>query len=265
MKRLVIGVVVAAVLPLAAYEQPVEAAVAAAGVDCKGITHRGLYQGTENQPAGVTEAAKWGWAEVDASVTENGVIAATHDFNLRRLTGGDTNLNINQVTWTELRSFDHPYGEFRLTTNLIQRAGQVGSPLMVTINKWGSVPSQYKTRVLDNLYAAAQATPNPDVIFFGGADAAMHAAHPDQATFKRFNSPPPDDPQVMIDYIVDNDVDLAAVPKPLWRTSVVRDVRAAGAWAATPQIVKDEAPAAIAAGLRILQANSGRAAVGWCQ
>lgn len=242
---------------------------APAGANCKVITHRGLLDGTENQLAGVTEAGRWGWAEVDADLTADGKVVGIHDATVGRLTGGDLSGYVNEHTMAELNasSVSHPLGLVRLTTSLIGRAARDDVPIMVTINRWDRQTAAERTLILDTLYAAAQAHPRPHLVYFGGygPEDAMHARHPDAATFHRYeNSDVQED--IYADVAADS-VDLAALPTGYFQGEVVQAVRDAGASrVATRQLfAARDARAAQAAGISTIQGNDARQiATAWC-
>ena len=250
------------VLLVAGATAPVQAE---ASTNCRAILHRGAWQGTENQPQGIDRVAPYGFAEIDADVTKDGRVVAVHDLQLGRLTGGQSNAFVDDVTWAELRSFDHPFGKFRLTKNLIARAAELDTPIMVTINRWGRIgSSEFAAQTLDTLYDAAQAHPHPDQVFFGGADDAMRKAHPDAATFVRYRKISTDD---MMANIVAEGVDLVGLPVAHWQVDTVKAVRQTGAWVATREMDNAELTRqAQAAGINLIQGNRPRLITHkWCQ
>jgi glycerophosphoryl diester phosphodiesterase len=233
--------------------------------NCRAILHRGEWHGTENQPNGITAAAPYGFAEIDADVTKDGRVVAVHDSQLGRLTGGDSTAFVNEVTWAELRDFDHPFGKFRLTSTLIARAAQENTPVMVTINRWGRIgSSEFADQTLDTLYAAAQAHPRPELVFFGGADDPMLRAHPDASTFVRYHKVTADD---VVANVVEEGVDLVGLPAALWQPDTVQRVRQAGAWVATRELDSARrARRAQSAGIKLIQGDDPRLiATEWCR
>jgi glycerophosphoryl diester phosphodiesterase len=236
---------------------------------CRAIVHRGLYLGTENQVAGVDNAAPYGMVEIDASVTKDGQVAAIHDARLGRLTGGASTAYVNQLTYAEILALPYLFGDhIQLTTELIARAATLDVPIMVTINKWGRINSiGFGAKTLDTLYAAAQAHPHPEWVYFGGAVAQdeMRLRHPDASTFWRY--PKAWSPTKIQQNVAAEGVDLAALPRYHWKPATVAGVRAAGADVATHQVNNpDAARAAQAAGIDLIQGDDPAViATQWCR
>jgi len=233
----------------------------AAEKNCRVILHRAMYEGTENQPKGVTFAKPYGMVEADANPTEpteddpDGVIVAAHDNGLDRLTGGDSTSQIGNVTWEELRSFDHPFGKFRRTTSLINRAAEINSPIMINLHRAG----EWTPALIDELYAASRNHPRPEVVYFGGAGTVelMHERHEDASTFHRFAGDA--DPARMTTVIDREGYELVALRGPHWVAEIVDDVRTTGVKVATTQIDSGEdVRRAQAAGINIIQGNRPR-------
>jgi len=243
--------VLAAVFIGATVSAPVPAE--AAEGDCTIIVHRAIYGDTENQPDGVRYAARWGWTEPDAQITRDGYVVAAHDANLSRLTGGDSTAAVRNVTWQQLQSFDHPYGQFRQTKNLIRAAAEVNTPIMVNLHR----SATWTPAALDELYTAAQDHPRPQVVYFGGKGSVelMVDRHSDVATFHRFATDATR--EQMVTAINNKGYDLVALRKPSWTTANVDAVRAAGGGTrvATAQITPSEVDEAEDAGIEILQGN----------
>ena len=243
----------------------------AATAHCKVIAHRGLYQGTENQPAGVRAAAKWFGAEIDASVTSDGIPIGVHDGKLGRLTGGDLTGFVDEYTYAQVTSskVSHPFGQFRRTTRLIHAAAVTNSPILVTLNKWTRVKTAgYAASTLDTLYDAAQEHPRPHLVFFGGSGArtAMAARHPDAALFRRYEGRW--STRRIVANIKAEDIDLVALPKARHTRYTVRKVRATDPTRVTTRQIynRAEARAAQRAGINIMQGNRPRRiAVRWCR
>ncbi len=236
---------------------------------CTGIAHRGLYQGTENQVAGVDGNAPYGFVEIDANVTKDGQSAAIHDAQLGRLTGGASTAFVNQLTYAEILALPYLYGDhIYLTTELIARAAELDVPIMVTINKWGRIKSAgYATQTLDTLYAAAQAHPHPELVYFGGLTAQdeMRLRHPDASTFWRY--PKAWSASRIQTNVAAEGVDLAALPRYHWKPVTVTAVRALGAVVATVQVNNaDVARIAQAAGIDVIQGDDPSViATQWCR
>ncbi|HEU5110580.1 MAG TPA: glycerophosphodiester phosphodiesterase family protein, partial [Micromonosporaceae bacterium] len=224
---------------------------------------------TENQVAGVDNAAPYGMVEIDASVTKDGQIAAIHDARLTRLTGGASTAYVNQLTYAEILALPYLFGDhIQLTTELIGRAAALDVPIMVTINKWGRINTAgFGAKTLDTLYAAAQAHPHPEWVYFGGAVAQdeMRLRHPDASTFWRY--PKAWSAAKIQQNVAAEGVDLAALPRYHWKPATVAGVRTAGADVATRQITTaDAARAAQAAGIDLIQGDDPFViATQWCR
>ena len=235
---------------------------------CTGIAHRGLYHGTENQLAGVDGNAPYGFVEIDANVTKDGQIAAIHDAQLGRVTGGASTAFVNQLTYEEILALPYLYGDrIYLTTELIARAAELDVPIMVTINKWGRIRNAgYANQTLDTLYAAAQAHPRPGLVYFGGAIAQdeMRLRHPDASTFWRY--PKAWSASRIQTNVAAEGVDLAALPRYHWKPLTITGVRALGAVVATVQVNSaDVARIAQAAGIDVIQGDDPSViATQWC-
>jgi glycerophosphoryl diester phosphodiesterase len=236
---------------------------------CTAIVHRGLHLGTENQVAAVDAAAPYGFVEIDAAVTEDGQIAAVHDARLTRLTGGASTAFVNQLTYDEILALPYLYGDhIQLTTELIARAAELDVPIMVTINTWGRVRTAgLGTQTLDTLYAAAQAHPHPEWVYFGGALAQdeMRLRHPDASTFWRY--PKAWSATRIQQNVSAEGVDLAALPRAHWKPATVTALRARGAEVATVQVNSaDVARIAQVAGIDHIQGDDpALIATQWCR
>jgi glycerophosphoryl diester phosphodiesterase len=236
---------------------------------CTAIAHRGLYLGTENQLAGVDGSAPYGFVEIDANVTKDGLMAAIHDGTLGRLTGGASAAYVNQLTYAEILALPYLYGDrIYLTAELIARAAELDVPIMVTINQWARIKKAgYGPQTLDALYAAAQAHPHPETVYFGGAVAQdqMRLRHPDASTFWRY--PKAWSATRIQTNVADEGVDLAALPRYHWKPATVSGVRALGAVVATVQVNSaDVARIAQAAGIDHIQGDDTAAiATQWCR
>lgn len=240
-------------------------APAQAAPTCQWLAHRGLYAGTENQPAGVTNAHENGWGiEGDAIPTapdEDGdsAIMALHDSNLARLTGGDSTMAVGNVTLAELRSFDHPFGRFRRTTALINRAAELDSPIMINLHTAGD---PWGAAAVDELYAAAQAHPHPQRVYFGGGGGSLDAMtrrHPDVATFHRPYSNDLTAEQI-VNQIRVHGYDLVGLRAAYQTRATVDHVRAeTDALIANNHAMKlDDVRQASRAGIRIIQTDGAR-------
>ncbi|MGH3348547.1 MAG: glycerophosphodiester phosphodiesterase [Nocardioides sp.] len=236
---------------------------------CRAIAHRGLYQGTENQVASVEGNAPYGWVEIDAAVTEDGQIAAIHDARLTRLSGGASTAYVNQLTYEEILALPYLYGDrIELTSSLIARAAELDVPIMVTINTWGRINTAgFGAQTLDTLYAAAQAHPHPEWVYFGGAVAQdqMRLRHPDASTFWRY--PKAWSTARIQTNVAAEGVDLAALPRAHWKPATVTALRGLGAEVATVQVNRaDVARIAQAAGIDLIQGDDpAMIATQWCQ
>jgi len=236
---------------------------------CTAIAHRGLHLGTENQVAGVDGAAPYGFVEIDAAVTEDGQIAAIHDARLTRLTGGASTAYVNQLTYDEIVALPYLYGDhIHPTTELIARAAELDVPIMVTINTWGRINTAgLGAQTLDTLYAAAQAHPHPEWVYFGGAVAQdqMRLRHPDASTFWRY--PKAWSATRIQQNVAAEGVDLAALPRYHWKAPTVTALRALGAVVATAQVNSaDVARVAQAAGIDLIQGDDPAViATQWCR
>lgn len=235
---------------------------------CTAIAHRGLYQGTENQATGVDGNAPYGFVEIDANVTKDGQVAAIHDAQLGRLTGGASNAYVNQLTYEEILALPYLYGDhIYLTTELISRAAALDVPIMVTINKWGRIKSSgYAAQTLDALYDAAQAHPHPELVYFGGATAQdeMRLRHPDASTFWRY--PKAWTATRIQTNVAAEGVDLVALPRYHWKPATITAIRALGAVVATVQVNSaDVARIAQTAGIDVIQGDDPfLIATQWC-
>lgn len=268
MNRTRIGLVAAALVGASLVTNPAEAAQP----HCKPIAHRGLYwtaggDTMENQPKGVNIADQWGgMVEIDANVTSDGAVMALHDFGLNRLTGGDLVTTINMVDKATLQSVSHPFGPFRETTALIDRAALLDVPIMVNINRAGAIGNaDYMDTTMQTLWDAAAAHPHPQRVFFGGADVQMVNRHPEAATFRRYG---PDVPvSQIVQEVTDDDVDLVGLWKNRYKRSVVRRVRQAGAIVVSRHSTSArEARRAQRAGIQWVQGNGAkRVATRWCR
>lgn len=247
---------------------PQEARAGHGGAHCTAIVHRALTaEGTENQPAGVTQAEPWGYVEADATIIESGEVMAIHDGRLDRLTGGATNEWSDSVTLTELRSYPHPFGYFRETTALIARAAALDVPIMVTFNLWARQSVAERNSALDQLYEASRLHPRPKVVYFGGYGAQddMRARHPDASTFWRYDA---DDTRTYIrENAASEDVDLVALPEAHYAAGLVSDLKAMGAKVATRQVLTAaKARAAQEVGIVNIQGNDPvQITTRWCQ
>jgi len=236
---------------------------------CRAIVHRGLHLGTENQVEAVDAAAPYGFVEIDAAVTKDGQLAAIHDARLTRLTGGASTAFVNQLAYDEILALPYLYGDhINLTTELIARAAELDVPIMVTINTWGRIRTAGRgAQTLDTLYAAAQAHPHPEWVYFGGALAQdeMRLRHPDASTFWRY--PKAWSATRIQQNVAAEGVDLAALPRYHWKAPTVTALRALGAEVATVQVNSAlVARVAQAAGIDLIQGDDPAAiATQWCQ
>jgi glycerophosphoryl diester phosphodiesterase len=238
--------------------------VAAASGNCKPNGHRAIVDGTENQPAGISAAAKWrGITEPDANLTEDGEIMALHDNGLGRLTGGDSTQQLGNVTLAELRSFRHPFGKFRHTTALIARAAKENIGMMINLHRGGN----WTNEAFDELYDAAQLHPRPQVVYFGGQGVVeqMVARHEDVATFHRFANDITDVDR-MVTAINNKGYDLVGLRRPNWNRDTVSAIKATGAKVTSTQTTtKSEARNAQEAGVDYVQGNDvDKIAKRWC-
>lgn len=246
---------------------PAPAPAMAAVGDCTPIVHRGMYDGTENQPAGVTYANQYGGiVEIDAELTKDGVVVALHDHNLNRLTGGDSTKTVNNVTWAELQAFDHPYGPFRETVDLIERAEELDVAIMVNLNR----KSIYEpVGTFDDMAAEvwAAAADNPRPVYFGGSDGVeryMHQNYPNADTFLRFKGSTVT-PDSIIRTINNRDIDVAGLASTFWSQSLSQRIKDAGARPATMQLsTRAQVEAASRADVNLIQMNSPVQATNWC-
>lgn len=257
----------AAVAYTAVMVDPADAAEAPAGANCKVITHRGLYKGTENQLAGVTEAGRWGWAEVDADMTADGKVIGFHDGLVGRLTGGDLSGFVDEHTFAELNAdtVAHPFGKFRLTTSLIGRAAIEDVPIMVTINRWSRRTAAERELMLDTLEAAAEAHPRPQLVYLGGFGMRPDLEARGLSTYVRYAGI--DTRAEILADVQATEPEVIALHEDDWTTGFVSDVRAVdGARIATRQVLNaGDARAAQAAGINYVQGNDAQQiATAWC-
>jgi glycerophosphoryl diester phosphodiesterase len=230
---------------------------------CSAITHRAIYGDTENQVRGVKVAGRWGWAEVDARVTEDGAIVAVHDYSMDRLSGGESNTPVHRLTYDELTDLPYEYGRrVHRTGRLIRVALRSKKRIMVTINSWARVKDQgYADQTLDALWNAAKARPRK--VFFGGAGAraAMEAAHPQARIFHRYE--PGDHVRK---HAKEANVDLVALPQKKHRKRLVRRLNRDGLIVTSTQLGnRRSVRRADRAGIEIVQVNNARRTVRrWC-
>jgi len=256
----------AAGLLAATLGSPAPAAEAAAGGRaCQNIAHRGMHADTEQQVRGVARNARWGFTEVDARVTSDGVVVAIHDISLERISGGKSTAHVSDRTFRRIRRLPYKFGRrVETTRRLIREAGRSDSPIMVTANSYARYRQAWDGGGLDALWRAAQQHPNPDDVYFGGAGAerAMREAHPQASTFHRYRRG--DD---ILEHAVEYGVDLVGLPKARFDRGLVADLKREQIRVATVQLArKGSVRKANAAGIRLIQTDRGKRTVRrWCR
>lgn len=168
MKKYLIGAASLAVAAVMGMSVPADATHG--GSHCKVIAHRGHFQGTENQVAGVANANKWGHAEIDASVTKDGQIIAVHDARLGRLTGGASNAYINELTYKQIQALPYLFGDrIERTRALIREAARTNDRIMVTVNNIKRIKDAGRwDETVDKLVEMTKLHPNPKKVYIGG-------------------------------------------------------------------------------------------------
>lgn len=241
-------------------------AAAAGGKPCQNIAHRGTWADTEEQVRGVAKNDRWGFSEVDARVTSDGVVVAIHDIDVRRLSGGRSAKQVSNLTFRQIRRLPYKLGRrVEKTQRLIAEAGKRNSPIMVTANSYARYRDAWDGGGLDQLWRAAQRLhPNPEMVFFGGAgsERAMRNAHPQASTFHRYRKN-----DNVLSHAVEYGVDLVGLPKAHFDRPLVRRLKARGIRVATVQVErKRTVHKANAAGIKLIQTDHARRTVRqWCR
>lgn len=238
-----------------------EAATSANGQECRAIIHRAKLAGhDEEQPAGITASARWGWgAEVDARVTTDRKVVLVHDDTLKRITGGadkrrPEDLTYEQVTQVPLVNGGRVIGLWKA----LKTARKAGVRLMVELKRYPQHQEAWDFGGHGYVANAITKTGMTDRVFVGGSGAVQfHAGYPGHRGFVRVD---PDDPATVdgVHGMTWHDGDLIQLGESHYQEPLVKGLRQRGHPVASRNAFTAERVAAgYAAGLRLFQEDRG--------
>lgn len=229
--------------------------------ECRVIVHRAKLAGhDEEQPAGITASARWGWgAELDLRVTSDGKVVLVHDDTLKRITGGADTRAAEDLTYPEVTAVPLVNGGrvIGLWAGL-RAAKKAGVKVMLELKRYPQHKRGWDTAGHAYVARAIAATKMTRRAFVGGSGAGtFHRDYPGHRGFIRVS---PGDPTTAagIDGMTWQPDDLIQLGAAHYDTALVRDLRDLGHGVASRNAFKVEQVAAgLAAGLRTFQEDRG--------
>lgn len=238
---------------------------------CAVIVHHGMNDAYGEETAwSAWQATQWGFGpEIDARKLLDNALGTGHNDAAGQVTGGADRRRWSEMTTEEFRALNltkggHPGMLWELiAASLLNPHGKV----MVTVNGWREFETFWTTEGLAKIRAMIGARKAWDRVYLGGFGGTRQfiADHwPAVHTFRRLEPGDPAD----VTPLVEQGVDLVALPRDLFQADFVTALKAEGMTVATRNydpMQPNFQRRAYAAGIRVMQANAGASTIQTCR